>query len=279
MAAYPFPKRLKLTPLFACLVGGGVAIACMTMPADVLEVIVLDSGIPALLPAAAPPLGWTARTAMAMIAGGGALAIAWLAAFLLLNGEGAVTVEAKLPKLPKLSKLPTLPKLPALPVMPRLPNLKALLPQRSPAPLADAVPVLRRSDAHPDAPPRAPLLATRDLGTPFLDVRAEARPPAENDLPRDLDAPLSAFDPDAIPAVPAAPARPVPPLVKRSPAIQQEGERFETFELTPPIAAPRTDATIHALLDRLERGVARNARPATGEVDKALGDLRRLATR
>ena len=35
------------------------------------------------------------------------------------------------------------------------------------------MPVLRRADAHPDAPPRRPVFANSDLGTPFLDVKAE----------------------------------------------------------------------------------------------------------
>ena len=76
----------------------------------------------------------------------------------------------------------------------------------------------------------------------------------------------------------------------RNPAVIEAGERFEAFELRPPvaapldqppIAAPRTDATIHALLDRLERGVSNRAGPPSrpGVVDDALSELRRLATR
>ncbi len=282
MVAYPIPKRLipALAPATAGLVGVCVALACMLMPSDVLEIIVLDSGIPALLPAAAPPLGWTARTALAMIAGGGAAAVSWLAVYLLLGSDA---VESPAPKLPVESKpIFTLPKMPKF----SWPSL----PSRAPDKTA-VVPVLRRADAHPDAPPRAPLLATRDLGTPFLDVRAPKAPPVECDLPRDLDAPLSAFDPDAIPVVAADPVRAVTPLSPvRGSAIQQEGERFEAYVLRPPvaakpaeppIAAPRTDATIHALLDRLERGVTARAAaaPKPASVDTALDDLRRLATR
>lgn len=275
MVAYPIPKRLKLplTPAFAASIGVSVALACMLMPSDVLEIMILDSGIPALLPAAQPPLGWTARTALAMVAGGGAAAAAWLAAFLLLGGEGVVRIA-----------VPRLPALPSLPA--RVKRAKTTI-----DPDATPVPVLRRADAHPDAPARAPLLATRDLGTPFLDVRAPQAKPVERDLPHDLDAPLSDFDPHAIPEVPAEPVRAVAPLqAVPNPAVPEDGERFEAFELRPPvqpplsqppIAAPRTDATIHALLDRLERGVStrKPAGPLPIEVDDALGELRRLATR
>jgi hypothetical protein len=35
----------------------------------------------------------------------------------------------------------------------------------------------RRADAHPDAPPREPIIASRDLGEPFMEVGAFAPPP------------------------------------------------------------------------------------------------------
>lgn len=274
MVVYPVSKRLKLalTPAFAIAVGACVALACMVMPSSVLEAMILDSGVPALLPAAEPPLGWTARTALAMIAGGGASAAAWLAAFLLLGGEGIVSIPLSLPRLPDGRALARW--------------IGRLRPARTVADADASVPVLRRADAHPDAPARAPLLATRDLGTPFLEVRAPA--PVERDLPRDLDAPLSAFDPHAIPEVPAEPIRAIAPLhAVPNPAVPEDGERFEAFELRPPvpqplsqppIAAPRTDATIHALLDRLERGVSTRT-PSGAAPGDALNELRRLATR
>lgn len=278
MAANPNRNRVKLslTPLSAICMGALAAMTCMVMPSDVLEVMILDSGIPALLPAAAPPLGWTARTALAMVAGGGVAALTWLGAYLLLGGEGVVTLGAQMPAIPALPRLPSAASL--------IDRVRARLHRPAPNDLRP-VPVLRRADAHPDAPARAPLLATRDLGVPFLDVHAPASPPVERELPRDLDVPLSSFDPYAIPGTSVAQ---LPPMAS---AIQEEGERFDTFELRPavpqprdqpPIAAPRTDATIHALLDRLERGVSARKTPPTppsDAVDHMLGDLRRLATR
>lgn len=137
-------------------------------------------------------------------------------------------------------------------------------------------PAVRRADAHPDAPPRKPMTAA-DLGTPMMEVAAAA--PAEARLPADLDLPLAAFDPAAIPAAPREPVRPVPSLVAvappppspapvpapaPAPAIAKlaPGERIETFELTPVVRRqapppPAASPSIEALLRRLEEGAQR----------------------
>ncbi|SOB86530.1 hypothetical protein SAMN06297144_1636 [Sphingomonas guangdongensis] len=268
MVAFPIIRRLKRPSAATVAILAGTAVACalLFVPIDLIEGVVSRSGLPALFPAAEPPLGSTARMALAITLGSGIGAVAWFA-LTLLWGDAAAT----------------------------------------PAPVqAAGVPVLRRADAHPDAPPRPPLLATRDLGDPFADTvvpilaRVSKPEPApepiliEQPLPRDLDAPLAAFDPTAIPAAPATPSEPVAPLFRPRPIPCEPGERIEAFELRPPvrpvaadapapIAAPRTDASIHALLERLERGVAArttretDTRPTT--IDDALAELRRMATR
>lgn len=304
MVAQDFVQRL--TPNLA-LAGAGAAavlatLATLVIPYGLLEDIVVTSGIAAFIPAAEPPLGATARICVGVFAGGVAALIAWFALSALLMWRDSRRVDEP----------------------------------------GERMPVIRRADAHPDAPPRAPLLANRDLGAPFrakgtvaepepieADVHvaaahsretAEVRdldlpelppepviamgtpappaetipavsippaaaetpspvmPPAPQPLPADLDQPLSAFDPSAIRDVPLAPPPPLTPLV-RAPIkpVLAEGERFETFELTPPVrpisppqppvqaeslAAPETDASVHALLDRLERGIARRVNHA-----------------
>ena len=306
MVAQDFVQRL--TPNLA-LAGAGAAgvlaaLATLVIPYGLLEDIVVTSGIAAFIPAAEPPLGATARISVGVFAGGVAALVAWFALSALLVWRDSRRVEEA----------------------------------------GERMPVIRRADAHPDAPPRAPLLANRDLGTPFrakgavvdpepesieahihvmtargveaaevrdLDlpelppepviamgapappvetipaisiplVKADALPPAipaaPQPLPADLDQPLSAFDPSAIRDVPLAPPPPLAPLM-RAPVkpVLAEGERFETFELTPPVrpaappqppvqaeslAAPETDASVHALLDRLERGIARRVNNA-----------------
>lgn len=161
------------------------------------------------------------------------------------------------------------------------------------------VPVLRRADAHPDAPPRAPLRATRDLGAPFLgDAAASAaqgRPigkadplPAdfldsvpglvERPLPRDLSQRLATFDPAAIPQATIVRPATLPPL---SADLRNAGSRaparLRSEHDSDRIARPETDMTVHALLDRLERGVigsglAIGAAPAAS--DRSRSDYR-----
>jgi hypothetical protein len=61
--------NLPLAPLAAAVLGGAAAAACALMPASMLESLVMASGLPAVLQAAAPPLGMTARLAIAGGAG------------------------------------------------------------------------------------------------------------------------------------------------------------------------------------------------------------------
>ncbi|OYY65234.1 hypothetical protein [Sphingomonas sp. 28-62-11] len=305
------PRRQRLilpvAPLGGAAMGLVTAIGFALVPGDILGRIILRSGIPAVIAAAEPPLGMTARIALALLGGGTIALLGWFAVFLVLGSRTLMFGRETAAQ----SDLET----------------------------GEAAPVLRRADAHPDAPSRRPVFANRDLGTPFLEVRA--RHPSDNeqtarqalpmssvpmtppiadgpiDLPVDLDMPLSAYDPAAIgQAMPFVPeplsqhqAQPlVAPSLVSSPSRQQifePSERFETFELTPmvraePVSPPEprreprdprdTQATITALLERLERGVTdRHGRPPAPAVKRdtesqdglqdTLGTLRRMATR
>jgi len=299
MVAIPVPQRVivPLAPLGGACAGLLVALALLAVPTSLLEQAVAASRISAVLPAAEPPLGVTARMALAFVLGSGTGVLVWCA-LLLAFGTRGLTLGARglvLPKPPRIAGV-----------------------------------ALGKEDA--DAPRRAPVIATRELGTPFLEVRAkpaaepedapaEAAPARverapstraafERSLPRDLSAPLAAYDPAAIPEVPAEPVRPVAPLAElpqRIEAIEPEEPevRIETPDPTPsvrasaapavepveapiPIATPKTDATIHALLDRLERGVARRdaaaaaaaaAAKSTPALQDTLAELRTLAAR
>ena len=314
-------ERLKLPLAPALAIAGGllIAVAMLVLPTALLERLVVASGFPSVIAAAQPPLGLTARIALGLILGGGFMAFACIALSLLFGDR---TLN-----------------------------------------LAKAGTVLRGTDIHPDAPPRPPLFAARDLGTPFLEVKAPvdgAAPvardpldmtPIEQELPRDLDRPLSDFDPGAILMDPLPAAENLAPLAPTVEAVLEEsviepvaadpiplprpalfdpGDRFETFELTPtrpiplptalradpiapvveaaieeivtpvaapePVVAPETEATVHDLLARLERGIA--SRPVAAaptpirpvpvvvtpepapasSLAGTLGDLRRMAT-
>lgn len=236
-----FPRLSPVSPLVPPL--GGAAAGLVTaavfllVPDARLEDWVWASGLPGVLAAAAPPLGVTARAVLAL--GGAAMAgsVVWSLLYLLVGPGG-------------------------------------LLSPRTPA---NAVPVVRRADAHPDAPPKRPMTAA-DLGTPLMEVGlpeiTTPPPPVEQPLPRDLEQPLAAFHPGAIPDVPLTPPAPVPPLARTpiiaaAPPVREPlaaGERIETYVLTPPaptpIAAPElrgeraAKPSIDALLRRLEEVTA-----------------------
>lgn len=258
--------NLPIAPVIAGVLGGAVALGVLVVPMSVLEGLVMDSGLPAVIAATEPPLGFTARFIMALGAGASVALFSWFAAFVLLGSRTLTIGDGEETDL-DLDAVPT--------------------------------PVLRRADAHPDAPPRPPLLATRDLGRPFdafrtpvditkieeeieeiaIEVAAPvleplAIAPIEQPLPVDLDQPLAAFDPDALPEVPLAAPVALPPLSRSAkPPVFEETERFEVFELPAPvrpeprpmslvsredaITRPETEASVHALLERLERGVLR----------------------
>ncbi|HVI99777.1 MAG TPA: hypothetical protein VM657_12010 [Sphingomonas sp.] len=238
---------LPIAPIASGTFGLATALFFALAPIGLIEGLATGSGLVRVLPVAAPPLGITARMALILAGGAGVTALLWAGLYLAVGTRAlALTFGG----------------------------------ERAEAD-ADEVPVLRRADAHPDAPARRPISAARDLGEPVIDLDPPAR-----DLPDDLDLPLAAYDPGAILPVPAEPVRPVAPLARiERPQVIDPGDRLETFVLKPVAPRARPEATIHALLDRLEQGVARRDQPlpalcaaATGSrVDDALGALRSLA--
>lgn len=259
--------RLPRAPFGGAMAGAGFALLFLLLPAAALEELVLASGLPALFAAAEPPLGLTARLALALLGGAGFGALVWLALFVVFgqsNDMGATAID---------------------------------------------LPVLRKADAHPDAPARRPIFAGRDLGTPFLEIRADERAPllelaseaevAQVAIAKERAEAVAPVTSAAIPAAPLSPPAP-PPIFCGEPVIEPApvAPRADPPISTPvwdeePITAPETAATIHALLDRLERGVGRRdpvirsvplptPTAAGGEeaaLREALGSLRRLATR
>jgi hypothetical protein len=254
MFAYFHRHRLivPIAPALGGAAGLAFALAVATLPQALLDRAVSASHLPAVLGAAAPPLGATARALLVLGGGGGLALLTGIGLWLLLGGRMMAIGQAPI------------------------------------AATDESVPVLRRADAHPDAPARRPVFAHRDLGAPMIEVRAEPEaPPAEIALPEDLHQPLSAYDPGAIPDVPREPVRAVASLVPvNRPQLIDPEDRFETFDPAPFAAEREPTATLHALLDRLEAGVRRKdrtPRPRSGsgagsDLDTALGALRRLAS-
>lgn len=188
----------KLASRGAIVSAAAVSLAIIVLPAAWLDAAIDASGVAVLLPFAAVPPGAGARMVPAL--GGGAL-IALVVRSILRILVGAAGVPA--------------------------PRTKR----------HDGTPVVRRADAHPDAPPRRPLSAAELGGSA---------------LPSNLDTPLSAMDPGAIPRVPRQPVRPVAPLAS--------GERLQVFALTQPVpvetAGDHQAPSIDALMRRLGGGGA-----------------------
>lgn len=248
MVAIP-PSNLKywIAPVGGLIAGCLAALVALLIPALMLEDLVWNSGIAAVVAVAQPPLGTTARALLAL--GGGVLvaAVTWSGLFLLF-GSGGFFESA---------------------LAARAANRKTL--DAAVATMADdlafdddRIPVLRRADAHPDAPARRPLTA-RDLGVPMPPVEpTRAAPPVIRDLPADLDQPLAAFDPAAVPDAPREPVRPVSALhsvAPRTAPTLAAGERITSVELP---RGPIEDGapSIESLLRRLERST-RQAHRAT----------------
>lgn len=194
VAIFSASRLTRVAPFIAAGLGLVVALLAAIMPDWRLAVLFEATGLRAFIPAAAPPFGLTARLLLALVSG---LAVG-LATRAVLRKVAAEDTSFE----------------------------------------ADGVPVLRRADAHPDAPARRPIRASADLGAP---LPIGAPPPAaepllrrkrqavERAIPADLDTPLAAVDPAAIPDVPREPVRAVAPLAR-----QPEGAmESEVFALTP----------------------------------------------
>ncbi|KQO55640.1 hypothetical protein [Sphingomonas sp. Leaf257] len=211
------PPQRRFGPAW---IGGAVGLFAillvMIVPDWRLESLVSSLSLGDILAAARPPLGMKARMLLALVAGLGAGAVTWAVVYLLWGPGGLLARRAK--------------------------------PVRDDDD-EDYVPAVRRSDRHPDAPPRRPLNAA-ELGAPPPPVEEDI---VERTLPADLDQPLSAYDPEAILSTPREPMRPapaepmpIPPM--REPAPEERGAALPLPD--------RQDESIETMLDRLERETA-----------------------
>lgn len=161
--------------LIAALAGAGAAIALLSMPVGLIETVVASSGLSEAIPAAAPPLGAKARWLMAgfsaLMALGVVAAVRW-------DRTGDAPVE--------IGKGRTRGVQGARKMGFAFSKLTALARGRTAPPMGADAPILRRADAHPDAPARPPIFASRDFQG--LDIFARAEParrkmalPAESD--------------------------------------------------------------------------------------------------
>lgn len=267
--------RLRSIPLplaIAAMTGISIVLIAFMLPAGVLEALAAQSGLPAFLSAAEPPLGATAR-GLVGVTGGSAMALAtWV---LLRALEGLPNI-----RMPRFNR-----------------GANGALFAR-----ADAAPSKPAESEHKR---RRPILAGSDLGAPFHSVRAEAArvPPPAAKQPIIFEcaaepAPERA-DPDPdwlLDAIPAASAEPEivsdpepvaepasaesapmafapdqpemvedepvasEPIVSESPAVAPPPAEPVADPSAAPIQAerrPTGDESIAALVQRLEAGLER----------------------
>lgn len=269
---------------------GGVAAALLVLwiPVGLVEMAVASSGLSEAVPAAAPPLGIKARLLMAGFAGLMAVGLIGVMrrdgtkATIQDDGKGrAQRVQGAKTMGFAFSKLTALARGRAMPVD------------------GPDVPVLRRADAHPDAPSRAPIFASRDFDGIDIFARPEGgrRPLVVNREPTPDRAPVAVPENLVMPNAPvvtvAAPTiqpaflRPAAPFVEPAPIepaafaapapIDAAPEEAPVIEAPAPLAWHREPAmlrpaplplpvepthglSVAELTARLERGLAQRSR-------------------
>lgn len=167
----------------AGLAAAAAVFFAFAVPQDMLSHMVSATGLPSLFAAAQPPLGITARIAIAVV--GALLTFGLVFLLLRLLDRSGLDVPVDGPVFQTED---------------------------------EQAPKLRRRDVHPDAPGRRPISATRDLGEP-ASFEPEAPEPAKASVPLWLDeAPPEALaEPEPEPE-PEVVSEPVPEPAPASPA-------------------------------------------------------------
>lgn len=289
----------------AIAVGGGLAAAVGSsfIPMNAIEGFVSAYGIAELLPAAAPPLGNTAR--LALSTGIGTLTAGALLALLPRGETDIMGFETAVKSDPAQSgssedAAASASRSGTSRLAGWLRTLRFGKSEAAEDEVSDFADLkrlrIRNADQHPDAPVRAPIMASSDLDAEVASEPDMALPaaasaqPAESDpeaKPLDLDASM-AFAPPAF-AEPA-PAEPAPaPSFRFAPALAEPDEAEDVQDAWEAVAPepvqaedqqaemPVEDVHQHAaepmtadydklgiaeLLDRLERGLARRRNTA-----------------
>ncbi|MES3101211.1 hypothetical protein [Sphingomonas faeni] len=237
MVAHIRQNLIRALPLYGAVTGGVLmAVIVALLSIETLEGLVWTTGVAALVPAASPPLGMTARVLLALGSGLLVGALLWSSLFLLFGPGG-------------------------------------MLAKRTPR--EDGMPVIRRADAHPDAPPRKPMSAA-DLGTPMMEVGVGGSGGVrdERTIPADLDLPLAAFDPKAILPVPMAPVRPVSPLAQPmiAPVVDMPRSAEPSTFVTAPAPKP-VELPVEAAIE-IRPETAPEIAPETAAPDQAYEAVR-----
>ena len=227
----------------AALGGVGAALILLAMPVRVVELVVASSGISESVPAAAPPLGVKARL---LLAGFGALMVIGLVwAGRLEKGATAPqrTGFGRADRVPGVSRMGF-----------ALSKLGWLSRSRNGAAARGGRPALRRADAHPDAPVRSPIFASRDFGG--LDIFPTAAPVRPTAMEAE-EASVVLSLPRMVPPVPEE-------VIEAVAADRDIAPPAAPVAAAPVEEAPPRAQTLSELTARLERGLARRERGTRG---------------
>jgi hypothetical protein len=248
----------------AMAVAGGIAAALViaTLPYVYLENIVGATGLSEIIPAAAPPLGNTARGLIAVVAG----MISASALYLFLNHkmkshEGGSDMGLAIRKNLTTSSIDgeregkTRFSVPKLKLSANSLTKFLKKPKKSPGQVTELrnLPDVRSVDRHPDAPVRQPIFASSDLGVPLAQkIKRSDQSKAEQDI--------------AEPAEQSAPSVAAPSLfaaekvMHSGPEQQLEPILSENNFRRAELSNPREDLSalsLAQLADRLEAGLRR----------------------
>ncbi|MBB4147764.1 hypothetical protein [Sphingobium scionense] len=158
------PSRRGLAIMALAAAGCGILIV-LTLPVGLVEMLVASSGLSEAIPAAAPPLGMKARL---LLAGFAALMGVGIVAAVRRNGSDAPHGRLRIsgrrhPGVQGARKMGF-----------AFAKLTALARGRNVPAAEEVAPAQRRADAHPDAPPRPPIFASRDFGGADIFARPES---------------------------------------------------------------------------------------------------------
>lgn len=243
---------------------GGLAAALLVLwiPVGLIEMVVASSGLSESLPAAAPPLGFKARLLLAGFAALMAVGVMGM----MRRQDRPAEQEGRRLRVQGARKMGF-----------AFSKLTALARGRA-APVECDAPMLRRADAHPDAPARAPIFASRDFGGADIFARPDAqrRPLVVHPEPeQDAIVPSAGLDMPSAPLPMAEEALPQPTFLRpAAPVAEPEAEPEAAASAAPLDPIPTQGLSITELTQRLERGLALRSRtPAeTGNV-RVIADM------
>jgi len=249
-------------PAMALTGGIAAALVVATLPHVYLENIVGATGLAEIIPAAAPPLGNTARGLIAVVSG--LISASALYLFLIHKmklHEGGPDMSVAIRKNLTAESMDGEREGKSRFAVPKL-NLSAKSltrflkkPKKSPGQVTELkdLPDVRPQDRHPDAPARQPIFASSDLGAPLAErIKRFDQPVAEPNIAepaKNIAQPVDTPEPPASDHALQSPSEQPPAPVAAEPVPPQVDAGMSRADLS--------GLSLAQLADRLEAGIKR----------------------